>query len=147
MFCFRSFDEQSWMKWSFSGFPQSGVYLYMLVNSYLDRLIFTVIIVSIVPTVIGYSQYLLNAANEYFSMKSIYYCAIHLIFNAPQSNKIWCICSWSELWWVFGMEFRPWSYRWVTILLKVIWDTLQYLQGFKDSKNMITTTVLKIQNL
>ncbi|XP_062578404.1 sodium- and chloride-dependent GABA transporter 1-like [Saccostrea cucullata] len=33
---------------------QSGVYLYMLVNSYLDRLIFTVIIVSIVPTVIGY---------------------------------------------------------------------------------------------
>lgn len=75
------------MKWSFSGFPQSGVYLYMLVNSYLDRLIFTVIIVSIVPTVIGYSQYLLIAANEYFSLKSIY-CAIHVIFNAPQSNKI-----------------------------------------------------------
>ncbi|XP_061169918.1 sodium- and chloride-dependent GABA transporter 1-like [Saccostrea echinata] len=33
---------------------QGGVYLYMLVSSYLDRLIFTVIIVSIVPTVIGY---------------------------------------------------------------------------------------------
>ena len=75
------------MKWSFSGFPQSGVYLYMLVNSYLDRLIFTVIIVSIVPTVIGYSQYLLNAANEYFSLKSIY-CALQVIFYAPQSNRI-----------------------------------------------------------
>ena len=28
--------------------------------------------------------------------------------------------------------------------IKVVWDTLQYLQGLRDSKKMITTRVLKI---
>lgn len=54
---------------------QSGVYLYMLVNSYLDRLIFAVIIVSIVPTVIGYSQYRLYKQ----------YIKQHKTISSPQS--------------------------------------------------------------
>lgn len=61
---------------------QSGVYLYMLVNSYLDRLIFTVIIVSIVPTVIGYIKQNLMYLLLERALMSLWYGASSLVIAA-----------------------------------------------------------------
>ncbi|XP_056004648.1 sodium-dependent serotonin transporter-like isoform X2 [Ostrea edulis] len=61
---------------------QSGVYLYMLVNSYLDRLIFTVVIVSIVPSVIGYIKQNLMYLLLERALMSLWYGLSSLIIAA-----------------------------------------------------------------
>ena len=36
---------------------QGGIYMYTIVNSFVDRLIFALIIISMVPILLGYSEY------------------------------------------------------------------------------------------